>query len=93
MPRKAKPAAQPIEMPRTEKDFENLITAIETHMAVGNQIGQVYLAGSYTAAETLDLAAKRDEDLYKVLDAVQESREKTRQEEIDAEVEDEVAED
>lgn len=85
MPRKAKPPAIPIEMPRTEADLDRLATAVETHMKVGNRIGSDVKEGKIDHKEALSQAGDRDEKLYNTLDTIFMTREQERQEQIDAE--------
>lgn len=84
-PRKKKPAAEPIVMPRTEKDTDDLLGAIEKHLAVGNRIGELVNSGDYDAKTALDMAGRRDQDLYNVMNRVQEERHLEREKEIEAE--------
>jgi hypothetical protein len=85
LPRKAKPPAVPVEMPRTEGDLDKLATAVEAHMKAGNRIGKALSEGQIEHKEALDQAADADEKLYNTLDAIFQEREEERQEEIDSE--------
>ena len=87
MPRKAKPPAVPISMPRTEQDLEVITSAIEAHMKQGERIGQLYRDKKIDAVEALNQAADADEKLYNINDAIMRQREEDRQAEIDQEAE------
>lgn len=75
MPRKAKPPAEPIEMPRTEDDLDILMRAIEAHMGHSHRLGELYRDNKLTAEEVLVQAGESDEKLYNILDTVQIERE------------------
>lgn len=77
MPRKAKPPARPVEMPRTEHDLDVLMTAVERHKGEGNRLGELYAEGKLDASAILDQAAHADNQLYNILDIIQEEREET----------------
>ena len=84
-PRKAKPPAVPVEMPRTEGDFDTLSTAIEAHMQQGGRIGKLYKDKKIDAVEALNQAADADEKLYNINDALLSQREQEMQGAIDEE--------
>lgn len=76
MPREKKPPAKPIEIPRTEKDNDTLLTAIEQHQAEGERLGRLFNDGDLDADAVLQQAAERDDRLYAIADIISEEREK-----------------
>lgn len=82
MPRKPKPPAIPIEIPRTERDFDTLTSAIEAHMRQGERIGKLFNDGKIDAIEALNQAADADEKLYNINDALLQARAEERDAEI-----------
>lgn len=70
MPPKPKPPAVPVEMPRTEADLDRIMTAVETHKAEGNRLGQLLLEEKLKHEEILEQAALADAQLYDVVDEV-----------------------
>lgn len=85
MPRKAKPPAVPIEMPRTESDFDTITSSIEAHMKQGERIGKLLNEGKITIGEALNQAADADEKLYNINDGILMQREEDRQAQINEE--------
>lgn len=81
-PRKPKPPAIPIEIPRTERDFDTLTSAIEAHMKQGERIGKALNAGKIDHKEALNQAGDADEKLYNINDAILMQRARDRDEEI-----------
>ena len=81
-PRKPKPPAVPIEVPRTEQDFDTLTSAIEAHMKQGERIGKLFNDGKIDALEALNQAADADEKLYNINDALLRQRAQERDQEI-----------
>lgn len=81
-PRKAKPPAIPIEVPRTERDFDTLTSAIEAHMKQGERIGKALNAGKIDYEEALNQAGDADEKLYNINDALLAQRSQERDQEI-----------
>jgi hypothetical protein len=63
-------------MPRTEHDLDVMMTAIERHKGEGSRLGELYASGKLDASAILDQAAHADNQLYNILDIVQEEREK-----------------
>lgn len=74
MPRTAKPPAIPKDMPRTEADFEVLLSAVELHAECGHRIGSMVNEARLTKEEALDEAAAVDAALYDLVDQLCESR-------------------
>ena len=74
MPRTAKPPAEPKAMPRTEADFDTLLSAVEIHAECGHRIGSMVNEGQLTRDEALDEAAAVDAALYDLVDRLSESR-------------------
>lgn len=89
MPRQAKPKAVPIEMPRTERDFDLLASAVEAHITQGNKIGKMLKEKKVTHKAALEMAGDRDEKLYNICDGLVMQRAEERDEQIAKEGNDE----
>lgn len=74
-PPKPKKKAEPFEMPRTEKDLDDMMTAVEIHKSESNRIGELVLEEKLTPEQIIDESATNDSALYDVLDAIAYERE------------------
>lgn len=75
MPREAKPKAVPEEMPRTEADLDQLMTAVETHKLESHKLGEQYREGFIDPSELIQQVSLRDARLYDILDQMAYERE------------------